>query len=137
MSSQELNTADTGDFVNSDDECEVWFGVEPADSYDEGRYYPVFICEALDQRYLIQHKLGHGGFSTVWMAHDLQEQKDVALKITRPGKDSEYKHWIQGEIIRTTNKESGLVTYQRTFRLHTPRQTYHEVFVFPLHGPSL
>ena len=34
------------------------------------------------QRYRILHKLGHGGFGTVWMAHDLLDKKDVALKVS-------------------------------------------------------
>ena len=39
------------------------------------------IGQVLDQRYCIEHKLGHGGFSTVWMAHDSKTQTDVALKV--------------------------------------------------------
>lgn len=35
----------------------------------------------LNERYLVEHKLGFGGFSTVWMVHDLHEKRDVALKV--------------------------------------------------------
>jgi serine/threonine protein kinase len=137
MASQEGSNTDFGYFVSSDDKNELWLAVEPADAYDEGVYYPICIGEILDQRYLVQHKLGHGGFSTVWMAYDCLQRKDVALKITRPGEDSEYEHWIQDEIIQATDGESGLVTYERTFQLLTPAQACHEVFVFPLYGPNL
>jgi serine/threonine protein kinase len=32
-------------------------------------------------RYRIVHKLGNGGYSTVWLAHDAQLEKFVALEI--------------------------------------------------------
>lgn len=35
----------------------------------------------LNKRYLIEYKIGYGGFSTVWMAYDLQNKKDIALKV--------------------------------------------------------
>ncbi|KAH6960050.1 hypothetical protein BKA56DRAFT_454470, partial [Ilyonectria sp. MPI-CAGE-AT-0026] len=70
-----------GDFVDSDGEGDIEEVSEPSGRYEEGLYYPVCIGEVLLSRYCIQHKLGHGGFSTVWMAHGLLSKKDVALKI--------------------------------------------------------
>ena len=35
--------------------------------------------------YRIEHKLGHGDFSTVWLARDIKKKRDVALKIMIPG----------------------------------------------------
>jgi hypothetical protein len=44
-------------------------------------FYPICLGEALNDRYLVEHKLGFGGGSTVWMAHDLIDKQDVAVKV--------------------------------------------------------
>jgi hypothetical protein len=69
-----------GDFGDSDDECEVETDAEPRIRYWEGLYCPLHVGEVLDGRYRIEHKLGWGGFSTVWLAHDTQQNKAVALR---------------------------------------------------------
>lgn len=39
--------------------------------YQPGGYHPVALGDTLNNcRYKIYHKLGHGGFSTVWVARD-------------------------------------------------------------------
>ncbi|KLO92440.1 uncharacterized protein LW93_12014 [Fusarium fujikuroi] len=88
MTTQDSETIDTtascsiwGDFVDSDGECDVEDACEPVDRYEEGLYLPICIGEIIADRYRIEHKLGHGGLSTVWMAHDMDQGKDVALKI--------------------------------------------------------
>jgi Tol biopolymer transport system component len=40
--------------------------------------------EALRDRYLLERELGQGGMATVYLAHDLKHDRDVALKILRP-----------------------------------------------------
>ncbi|KAH7222609.1 kinase-like domain-containing protein [Fusarium redolens] len=75
------DVVDRGDFVGSDDEYE----------------------------YRIEQKLGHGGFSTVWMAYDMLEKKDVALKIMTPEESNEHEYNIQKEIIRIIQDTSHLV----------------------------
>ena len=59
------NGGDFGDFVDSDDECEVETDAESRIRYWEGLYCPLYIGEVLDGRYRIEHKLGWGGFSAV------------------------------------------------------------------------
>jgi hypothetical protein len=72
---------DCGDFVMQCNQHEVEDYTEPVQLYDLGLFYPICIGEVLVQRYRIEHKLGQGGFSTVWLARDIQE-KNVAF----PGK---------------------------------------------------
>lgn len=35
-------------------------------------------------RYLLKQVIGQGGMATVWLAHDVQQDRDVALKILKP-----------------------------------------------------
>lgn len=60
--------------------------VEPLGAYREGGYHPTHIGDLHQQgRYEIVHKLGHGSYSTVWLARDYQTSKHVALKILIAG----------------------------------------------------
>jgi hypothetical protein len=56
-------------------------GIENIRKYCPGGYHPVRLGDKFNDRYIVEHKLGHGGFSTVWLAQDTQMQRLVALKI--------------------------------------------------------
>lgn len=56
-------------------------GVEDLSEYRLGGYHPVCIDDRLNKRYRIVHKLGHGAFSTAWLAIDEKTTKYVALKL--------------------------------------------------------
>lgn len=44
---------------------------EGLDRYRPGGYHPVVVGDTFkDGRYMIYNKLGYGGYSTVWLAHD-------------------------------------------------------------------
>ncbi|KAG5932013.1 hypothetical protein E4U60_005545 [Claviceps pazoutovae] len=62
-------------------EYEFIEGVEEISHYRLGRYYPIHITDRLGERYRIVHKLGHGSFSTVWLAIDETTRKYVAIKV--------------------------------------------------------
>lgn len=80
-------------------------------------YYPICIGNILAHRYRIEHKLGHGGFSTVWMARDIRKGKDVALKIMVSGDVGEHELAMQREIVRSVRDTSKFVTYLATFTI--------------------
>lgn len=49
----------------------ILFDEENVLDYKPGGYHPVALGDTLkDGRYIIYHKLGYGGFSTVWVARD-------------------------------------------------------------------
>jgi hypothetical protein len=50
-------------------------------AYRPGGFHPVTIGDVLADRYLIVHKLGFGGWSTIWMARDQHCGQYVAVKI--------------------------------------------------------
>ncbi len=45
---------------------------------------PPGLTAALEDRYRLDHELGQGGMATVYLAHDLKHDRDVALKVLRP-----------------------------------------------------
>lgn len=127
---------DCGSFVSSDDEIDIEEVSEPVERYADGIYYPICIGDILAGAYRVVHKLGWGGFSTVWMAHDLEHHKLVALKIGIPGSMGERELKAQKEILRTVKDISHHLTFLDTFSLSGVNGT-HRVMVFPVCGPSL
>ncbi|KAI0869892.1 kinase domain-containing protein [Hypoxylon argillaceum] len=127
---------DRGYFVTPNDVSGIQEIAEQVDRYTQGLYYPIYIGEILAQRYHVEHKLGHGSFSVVWMAHDLVTKRHVALKIMVPGDSGEQEYDMQNRIINTVQDTSSLLIYQETFFLRGFIGD-HRVLVFPLHGPNI
>lgn len=142
---EDIDTADLGYFVTTEREdddidelAESYYRYINKDRADSRVFYPVCIGEVIDQRYCIEHKLGHGGLSTVWMANDLQNKTTVALKILASGDFAEHEYHMQTEIIRNVQDISHLVTYLQAFLLPGAEEKYnHRVLVFPLLAPCL
>ena len=42
------------------------------------------LTTALSDRYTIEREIGHGGMATVYLAHDVKHDRNVALKVLRP-----------------------------------------------------
>ena len=42
------------------------------------------LTAALSDRYRIEREIGAGGIATVYLAHDLRHQRDVAIKVLHP-----------------------------------------------------
>ena len=42
------------------------------------------LASALAERYRIERELGTGGMATVYLAHDLRHDREVAVKVLRP-----------------------------------------------------
>src|SRR5580765_7006188 len=45
---------------------------------------PDGLTQALADRYTIEREIGAGGMATVYLAHDVRHDRDVALKVLRP-----------------------------------------------------
>lgn len=51
-------------------------------NYRPGGFHPVHLDDIFKKgRYIVIHKLGHGGFATVWLGRDTVRKRYVALKI--------------------------------------------------------
>ncbi|KAI0394814.1 kinase-like protein [Xylariaceae sp. FL0594] len=57
--------------------------LERLEYYEKDGYHPVHIGDTLGPsgRYRVIHKLGHGGFGTVWLCRDMQDPGYVAVKV--------------------------------------------------------
>ncbi|KAJ5288449.1 Srpk [Penicillium antarcticum] len=47
-------------------------GVERFENYRPGGYHPIQIGDHFHGRYRVVHELGHGSYSTAWLARDEQ-----------------------------------------------------------------
>ncbi|KAI0599213.1 kinase-like domain-containing protein [Biscogniauxia sp. FL1348] len=56
-------------------------GVEDVELYNQGGFHPVHLGDVLDGRLEVVHKLGHGGFGTVWLCQDATRRRWRAVKI--------------------------------------------------------
>ncbi|KAA1106997.1 serine/threonine protein kinase, CMGC group [Puccinia graminis f. sp. tritici] len=116
---------------------------KPSD-YDLGGYHPVQVGERFHQdRYLIVRKLGWGHFSTVWLAHDQQLDRHVALKVVKSAKH--YTETAEDEIkllerVFTANPThlgyGHVVSLLDHFRHKGPNGT-HVCMVFEVLGENL
>ncbi|KAI1119761.1 kinase-like protein [Nemania abortiva] len=140
---------DLGDYVDLEDEHDVEGVSEPRERYvwDDSvlsRWYcPIRIGDFLNGQYRIEHKLGWGGFSTVWLARDLMTNVLVSLKVLCNSPQAEAEHKIQLEIIERCRREISeyLVTLETVFHLRNPDRVplspQYRVLVMPVRGPSL
>ncbi|DAA75434.1 TPA_exp: Uncharacterized protein A8136_1831 [Trichophyton benhamiae CBS 112371] len=133
--------SDMGDFVTTEEEeGDIEYYCEDSSRYDSEAsraFYPICIGETLNDRYRIDHKLGHGGFATVWLAYDLEKKTDVALKVTDSSQIGKHEAQIHEEIIRRVKDTSHILTYLRTFSLQGEASNHHQVLVFPWVGECL
>ncbi|KAL1867492.1 hypothetical protein Daus18300_006336 [Diaporthe australafricana] len=83
---------DWGDYVSEDKEYDITDLTEGIDEYAIRTDYPGLPCYPVTvgelikgdgKSYRIEHKLGHGAFSTTWLALEVEANTSVALKIHR------------------------------------------------------
>ncbi|KAI1920171.1 hypothetical protein LOZ66_000384 [Ophidiomyces ophidiicola] len=137
------SNVDCSDIVDDESDAadDVMDAAEQEISYCSGpvQYYPLRIGEVLNQRYRIDHKIDYGGFSTVWLAHDLKHQIDVAIKVmasSTTGTSDGHEFHIQTTIRRAVKDTSHLVLFQDIFLLRG-KNSNHYVLVYPFLGPGL
>jgi serine/threonine protein kinase len=126
--------------------------VENVERYTPGGYHPVDIGDTITNRqddYTVVHKLGHGGFSTVWLVKRKRKELDSAgqpqislhtLKILRADLDdaraSNELQFLQrlGQVGKSNHPN--IVMLEDSFTISGPNGQ-HRCLVFPLLAFSL
>ncbi|EPE25744.1 Protein kinase-like (PK-like) [Glarea lozoyensis ATCC 20868] len=128
------------DSFKDTDNCELRSSQEPLSKYQKGGFHPLCLGETLrDERYTVKHKLGWGGFSTVWLAWDNQEEKYVAVKILTADSPASIEAQHLKGLDQASNEgldEVFIVELFDTFELEGPNGK-HQCLIFEVLGPSL
>ncbi|PNS14830.1 hypothetical protein CAC42_2059 [Sphaceloma murrayae] len=123
----------------------AYYADVPAESlkrYQPGGYHPIRIGDSFrHDRYRIDHKLGWGGYSTVWLATDTREDRLVALKILSADQERDsHETVILDRLGREDPSASPLRPSPRYlldyFTLHGPNGS-HSCLVTPVGGTSV
>ncbi|KAJ4313792.1 hypothetical protein N0V84_009253 [Fusarium piperis] len=95
---------------------------EELELYQTGGFHPVHLGDLYDEgRYRIVHKLGAGGFSTVWLAYDSLLSCWVALKIVVADKSIVVEaKAVLCHSITSQWSDDRFITYTRYFHIEGP-----------------
>ncbi|KAM0211003.1 hypothetical protein ACHAQD_010468 [Fusarium lateritium] len=114
-------------------------GLEPLEDYQEGGYQPVHIGDSLgpSDRYKIIHKLGHGGFGTVWLCRDLVGVRYIALKVMASDLNSEeVLDFTLSQLDQSVPGSQYIATPLDHFTIKGPNGTHQCLVLQPL-GPCV
>ncbi|KAL4967430.1 kinase-like protein [Aspergillus stella-maris] len=117
------------------------YSQEALSRYQPGGYHPVSLGDTFqDGRYRVHHKLGWGGFSTVWLVHDKEANQWVPLKVMTA--DSlDHPRELENLHLLANYAKGNLATNHIVQLLdeftHEGPNGVHRCLVFELLGPSL
>ncbi len=109
---------------------------EELENYEPGGFHPVHLGGVYDSRYRVVHKLGFGGYSTVWLVRDTHANRWAALKmvVAREPPMYEARSTIAGH---PSIAESRLFAMaEGKFWIDGPNGR-HLCLLFPVLGPDL
>ena len=104
-------------------------------NYCLGGFCPIDLGQVVANRFKIIHKLGFGGFSTVWLARDQEKHRYIALKIVLADESDTYESASGICDMLRSNPELFVPELER-FTIKSCNGS-HLCQVFPVLGPSL
>jgi serine/threonine-protein kinase SRPK3 len=115
--------------------------VENRELYVSDGFHPVLLGDILnDGRYRIVHKLGFGGFGTVWLARDSREAHYVSIKILTAFNSGDSRELHIQKYLRAQNGDypgrQFISTLVDDFTLKGPNG-HHLCLVYEALGPSI
>ncbi|QKD60280.2 kinase-like domain-containing protein [Fusarium oxysporum Fo47] len=113
--------------------------LEPLEEYQEGGYHPVHIGDVLgpSDRYRVIHKLGHGGFGTVWLCRDSLQARYVALKVMVSDlKSDEILDFSLAELDQSMPGAQYIASPLDSFSIEGPNGSHQCLALLPL-GPCV
>ncbi|OBT93442.2 hypothetical protein VE01_08681 [Pseudogymnoascus verrucosus] len=114
---------------------------EPLSRYRQGGYHPVTLGDTFnDTRYTVLHKLGWGGYSTVWLARDKKDNQWVSIKILTAESGDKSRELVNLHTLSSSSQEGLAARYivrlLDEFTHNGPNGT-HKCLVFELLGPTV
>ncbi|RSL57398.1 hypothetical protein CEP54_008306 [Fusarium duplospermum] len=111
--------------------------VEDLKRYKEGGYHPVHLDDCLGpaNQYRVLHKLGYGGYGTVWLCRDTRQDRYVAVKVM-VARNNDVREL---PLLRLDQKVPGaefVISPLHHFTLQGPNGS-HLCLVLPLLGPPV
>ncbi|KAL4945101.1 hypothetical protein BDV06DRAFT_219633 [Aspergillus oleicola] len=118
---------------------------EALSRYKPGGYHPVALGDTFKNgRYTVHHKLGWGGFSTVWLAHDGKTNQWVSLKIITADnpqhpqiRELDNFHLLESRADAEEGLAANYIVQLLDEFTHEGPNGIHRCLVFELLGPSL
>jgi len=115
--------------------------VENVEKYKPGGFHPIHLADTYKAgRYHILHKLGYGGFSTVWLAHDEHLQRFVSLKVLTAEASHQQKELKMlrhlDQHAQGNPRRNSIVSILDNFTIQGPNGT-HMCYVSQVGGPSI
>lgn len=110
-------------------------GVERLERYQPGGYCPVLIGDVFQGRYRIAHKLGHGTYSTVWLARDEPQGPYVAVKVTTgdsPSREAEILSAITYSFQDDCSGRAMIPLIQDRFEVQSPNGSHRCYVTLPV-----
>lgn len=114
-------------------------GLEPLEEYQQGGYHPVHLGDTLGSsgRYRVIHKLGHGGFGTVWLCRDWRDPGYIAVKIMAGDVAPEtLPDLTLAQLDRSAPGAEYIAIPMDTFSITGPNGS-HQCIVLPVLGPCV
>ncbi|KND91968.1 Serine/threonine-protein kinase SKY1 [Tolypocladium ophioglossoides CBS 100239] len=110
---------------------------EKVSRYRPGGYHPVCLGDTFKEgRYRVAHKLGWGGFSTVWLVRDCLLGKWVALKIATADSSSPSQELSTLQSEQRSGASEYIAQLLDSF-IHVGPNGVHQCLVSELLGPSV
>ncbi|KAJ8127683.1 hypothetical protein O1611_g5953 [Lasiodiplodia mahajangana] len=109
--------------------------IEDVERYRPGGFHPIQISDVLGGKYRVLHKLGCGGFSTVWLARDSTDQRLYAVKALAadaPENELDIIRYLRN----TVGAHRNVLSLHDYFTIQGPNGS-HSCLVLPLLGPSI